>query len=111
MEEYANEIDVRNKLAAMARAGALVTYYLQQPSFSKDQVNITRIALNTQAEQMTTFLGNVNDRAVSHQGFHLPAAIKNYGNQAADRDMMCRTCLHVYSLHLHVYYKLSYACQ
>ena len=76
-----SELQVRNSLAAMARIGALVTYYLRQPSYTDADVEATHQVLCNQARILTEFLGPANDRAITHQGFHFAQAIRDYGEQ------------------------------
>lgn len=81
LQPFESELDVRSRLAAIARAGALVTYYLWQPSFSAQDVQDTRDAIIDQAVAVHSYMGKKSQRAITHQGFHLIQGIEDYGEQ------------------------------
>lgn len=82
MPHYTDEEEVRQALAALARAGAAVTYYLRQPSYSRDDIANVQQAVHEQAFLLRKFLGSKEvNRITVHQSFHMPSAIIDYGEQ------------------------------
>lgn len=77
----ANEREAREKLANMIRAGARVTHYLHQPSFTKKEVVEGLIpALHDQIKALVEVVGKDSaNKATVHQSLHLPEAILRYG--------------------------------